>query len=73
MLLYGDLDDFKQVNDVYGHAVGDSALRDAGGILRETLRETDVIGRIGVTSLQSSPSTRRLPKRSCWSHASQQH
>ncbi|MGI9090489.1 MAG: diguanylate cyclase [Gemmatimonadaceae bacterium] len=47
VLLYGDLDDFKQVNDVYGHAVGDSALRDAGGILRETLRESDVIGRIG--------------------------
>lgn len=47
VLLYGDLDDFKQVNDVYGHAVGDSALPDAGGILRETLRETDIIGRIG--------------------------
>ncbi|MGI8509945.1 MAG: sensor domain-containing diguanylate cyclase [Gemmatimonadaceae bacterium] len=47
VLLYGDLDDFKQVNDVYGHAVGDSALRDAGGILRETLRETDIVGRIG--------------------------
>lgn len=44
---YGDLDAFKQVNDVYGHAVGDSALRDAGGILLETLREMDVIGRIG--------------------------
>lgn len=46
-LLFFDLDDFKQVNDSYGHAEGDSALVGFAGLLRSAFRESDVIGRLG--------------------------
>lgn len=46
-LLYIDLDEFKQINDNFGHDAGDQALIDAAQILRTTLRISDVIGRIG--------------------------
>jgi diguanylate cyclase (GGDEF)-like protein len=42
-----DIDFFKQVNDSYGHKVGDMALKKFAEICRQTLREIDVIGRIG--------------------------
>ena len=42
-----DLDDFKRVNDVYGHGVGDQFLTQIAGVLRATVRTTDVICRIG--------------------------
>jgi diguanylate cyclase (GGDEF)-like protein len=37
----------KEVNDAHGHAVGDLLLQGVAAILRSTLRESDVIGRIG--------------------------
>ncbi|MEI5999495.1 sensor domain-containing diguanylate cyclase [Paraburkholderia bengalensis] len=46
-LLFFDLNDFKQINDVYGHAEGDRALIAFATVLRTALRETDVIGRLG--------------------------
>ncbi|GAB6197295.1 diguanylate cyclase domain-containing protein [Lysobacter xanthus] len=46
-LLFLDLDGFKEVNDTYGHAMGDEVLRAAGSALRETLRDTDVVARLG--------------------------
>ena len=42
-----DIDGFKDVNDVHGHAVGDEVLRAFAEVLRETLRESDVAGRWG--------------------------
>jgi diguanylate cyclase (GGDEF)-like protein len=42
-----DLDRFKQVNDTYGHATGDEILRIFSHSARQTLRNDDLIGRIG--------------------------
>jgi diguanylate cyclase (GGDEF)-like protein len=42
-----DLDDFKRINDDYGHAQGDVVLSAFGAALREAARETDLVGRIG--------------------------
>lgn len=42
-----DLDHFKKINDKFGHAAGDEALKAFGQLCREKLRETDVTARIG--------------------------
>ena len=42
-----DLDNFKQINDVYGHDKGDQALAAASAALRASLRESDLVGRYG--------------------------
>ena len=42
-----DLDRFKQVNDLHGHAAGDQVLVEVARRLRDNLRETDVLARIG--------------------------
>lgn len=46
-ILVLDLDHFKKINDTYGHRAGDEVLKDFARICRETIRETDIIGRIG--------------------------
>ncbi|MCX4219066.1 sensor domain-containing diguanylate cyclase [Pseudomonas sp. MCal1] len=46
-LLFFDLNDFKQINDLYGHAEGDSALKNFADVLRIAFRESDVVGRLG--------------------------
>jgi diguanylate cyclase (GGDEF)-like protein/PAS domain S-box-containing protein len=46
-LLFVDLDQFKDVNDSLGHLVGDQILVRIAGLLRERLRETDIIARMG--------------------------
>ncbi|HYF26853.1 MAG TPA: PAS domain S-box protein [Baekduia sp.] len=46
-LLMIDVDGFKTVNDTYGHRAGDRALKEIAAALRNRLRETDVIARIG--------------------------
>jgi len=42
-----DIDLFKQVNDTYGHKSGDIVLKRMAAVCRETLREIDIIGRVG--------------------------
>ena len=44
---YGDLDQFKELNDVFGHAAGDRALRTFSQVLRDSLRPADIPGRYG--------------------------
>jgi len=46
-LLFIDLDNFKQVNDVYGHTIGDYVLKEASVRLQSSLRENDTIYRVG--------------------------
>lgn len=46
-LIMLDMDHFKRINDSFGHAVGDEAIKAMTGLCRENLRDTDVIGRIG--------------------------
>ncbi len=46
-LMYIDLNDFKQINDRYGHDVGDQLLTIAAERLRKSLRSCDIIGRPG--------------------------
>ena len=46
-LIFIDLDNFKLVNDIYGHAAGDSVLLKVADILMERTRETDIVGRLG--------------------------
>jgi len=47
LLIFGDLDNLKGINDTFGHTEGDQALVDTSQILKETFRESDIIARIG--------------------------
>lgn len=42
-----DVDDFKSVNDSYGHAVGDKVLKNLSDLFKNHFRQTDIVGRIG--------------------------
>ncbi len=46
-VVYIDLDDFKAVNDQYGHAAGDAVLVAAARRVRTAIRERDEVGRLG--------------------------
>lgn len=47
LLIFADVDGLKTINDTYGHAAGDQALRDTAAILRATYRSADIIARLG--------------------------
>ena len=42
-----DIDHFKSVNDTHGHAVGDQVIKNLAKLLKQRLRSTDIIGRMG--------------------------
>lgn len=61
-LLFIDLDDFKEINDTHGHALGDEYLVAFSKRLEETVRDSDTLGRLGgdefVILLDSASSQR---------------
>lgn len=46
-LLIGDLDSFRQINDLLGHRAGDELIRALANVMRGRLRDTDVVARFG--------------------------
>jgi diguanylate cyclase (GGDEF)-like protein len=46
-VVYADLDAFKPINDTFGHAEGDLAIREAADLLASTFRASDVVARVG--------------------------
>lgn len=47
VLCYLDLDRFKVVNDTCGHMAGDNMLREVAALIKETVRDSDTVGRLG--------------------------
>ena len=47
IMLMLDINDFKRVNDTYGHDVGDSVINQFGAFLAETFQKDDIVGRFG--------------------------
>lgn len=46
-LMFVDLDGFKEINDIYGHTVGDSVLQEVSNRMQQQCRNDDIIARIG--------------------------
>jgi diguanylate cyclase (GGDEF)-like protein len=61
-LIIMDLDHFKLVNDRHGHPIGDATLRQVADQLRNRLRRTDVVGRIGGEEFAAILPGDRLPE-----------
>jgi diguanylate cyclase (GGDEF)-like protein len=46
-VVYIDVNDFKEINDTHGHSAGDEALKHVADILLSSVRESDIVGRLG--------------------------
>jgi two-component system cell cycle response regulator len=47
VMLFSDMDGLKSINDTHGHDSGDDALRETADLMRATLRDSDILGRVG--------------------------
>ncbi len=47
LLIIGDIDNLKQINDTLGHTEGDAAIVESAAILRESFRQSDIVARMG--------------------------
>lgn len=47
LLAYTDINDFKNINDIFGHGEGDQVLKEVAKLLKSTLREIDIVCRMG--------------------------
>ena len=68
VLLYVDMDDFKALNDKFGHIEGDRALAAMGRLLRRAVRDCDVVARMGgdeftIMALDADRASARLIQR----------
>lgn len=60
-LMMIDIDDFKRINDQFGHMVGDQVLARIGQLIRMTFRQTDLVGRVGGDEFMVLIQTRSGP------------
>lgn len=69
LLFFIDVDNFKQINDTFGHKEGDRALQELAGALHECFRSTDIVARMGgdefavTTDSQSQDSRAAIEQR----------
>ena len=61
-VVYMDMDNFKQVNDLFGHKMGDEVLRCIASALKSQLRKTDLIARLGGDEFALLLPSTRLPE-----------
>ena len=46
-MIMADIDEFKSINDKYGHSCGDGVIRAVSDLMKSLSRENDIIGRLG--------------------------
>lgn len=83
ILLYADLDGLKEINDIFGHSEGSSAIAKTAEILRQTFRNSDIVSRLGGDEFailaQNAPRNEleniiaRLEENLCSSHEPNKH
>lgn len=61
-VLFVDLDHFKSINDTYGHAAGDEILKTVSKALKDKVRDSDLVGRIGGEEFSIFLPDTRLPE-----------
>ena len=47
LVIYGDMDGLKRINDTFGHEAGDRAIRKEAELLKQLFRSSDIVGRLG--------------------------